>query len=55
MHDSFLELKIKLAKQLMLAGYFVARWSSAWMTRLVLARSPARIERMERDMGIRHG
>ena len=50
----FRELQITMAKTVMVAGYRVARLASAWMARLVSGRPPDVVERMERNMGMRH-
>lgn len=52
--NSIIELKITLAKAIMVASYRIARLSSAWMTRLISQRSPEVVERMERDRGLHH-
>lgn len=52
MRDFFLDVQIFLARRSMVAGYRVARWSSAWLTSLCLSRSPESIERMERKKGL---
>jgi len=52
MQAKILELKISLAKSAMVFGYFIARQSSKWLTSLCASRSPATVERMERDRGL---
>jgi len=48
----FLEARIKAAQWMMRAGYFVARAASAWLTKLVLQRTPERIAQMEQEKGL---
>ncbi|MFV5212716.1 hypothetical protein ACLIIZ_03175 [Azonexus caeni] len=50
--DLFREFKIAIARRLMVAGYLIARRSSAWMTELINGRSDRQVERMESDKGI---
>lgn len=52
MNNSVRELQIRLAYRLMCASYALSRWSSDWMSRLVLSRPKDFVERMERDKGI---
>ena len=55
MKSKILEIKIAVAKAVMVFSYRVARMSADWMAKLILSRSPKTVMDMEIRKGIHHG